>query len=131
VKIIADTNVLIRVVTEDDPAQCKAAQAALARADAVAIATPVLCELAWVLAQGYSISPGDIGKAIRIFINSANVLVNRSAAEAGLAMLDTGGDFADGAIAFEGRSLGGEVFVSFDRQAVKLLESQGASVRLL
>jgi len=128
---MADTNVLVRVVTEDDPVQCKAAQAALERADVVAIATPVLCELAWVLAQGYKVPAVDIGKAIRTFINSANVLVNRSAAEAGLAMLDAGGDFADGAIAFEGRSLGGEVFVSFDRQAVKLMESQGARVRLL
>jgi len=40
--------------------------------------------------------------------------VNRPAAEAGLALLEAGGDFADGVIAHEGRWLGAEAFVSFD-----------------
>jgi predicted nucleic-acid-binding protein len=53
------------------------------------------------------------------------------AVEAGLAVLDQGGDFADGAIAFEGHWLGGEEFVSFDKQAVKLLKAQGKRARLL
>jgi len=39
-------------------------------------------------------------------------------------MLDAGGDFADGVIAHEGAWLGG-TFVSFDRQAVTLLQAQG------
>ena len=51
------------------------------------------------------------------------------AVEAGLAILDQGGDFADGAIAYEGASLGAEEFVSFDKQAVKLLRSQGKHAR--
>lgn len=44
-------------------------------------------------------------------------------------MLDRGGDFADGVIAFEGRWLGGETFVSFDRNAVERVLSQGQSAR--
>ena len=59
------------------------------------------------------------------------MVVNRPAVEAGLAVLSAGGDFADGVIAFEGQWLGGETFVSFDRKAVKVLESQGSAVRLL
>jgi len=51
--------------------------------------------------------------------------------EAGLALLDAGGDFADGVIAYEGSWLGAEVFVSFDKKAVKLMEAQGETVRLL
>jgi predicted nucleic-acid-binding protein len=51
--------------------------------------------------------------------------------EAGLALLDAGGDFADGVIAHEGRWLGADCFISFDKKAVKLMETQGASVRLL
>ena len=46
-------------------------------------------------------------------------------------MLDAGGDFADGVIAYEGSWLGAETFVSFDRRAVKLLEAQGKSAQLL
>ena len=50
---------------------------------------------------------------------------------AGLALLDAGGDFADGVIAFEGELLGGAEFVSFDRQAVGLLRWQKRKARLL
>jgi predicted nucleic-acid-binding protein len=46
-------------------------------------------------------------------------------------MLDAGGDFADGAIAYEGRWLGGETFVSFDRKAVEMLKAQGVAARVL
>jgi predicted nucleic-acid-binding protein len=64
-------------------------------------------------------------------MNGANVVVNRPALEAGLAMLDAGGDFANGVIACEGSWLGAETFVSFDKGATRLLTAQGASVRLL
>jgi predicted nucleic-acid-binding protein len=58
-------------------------------------------------------------------------VVNRPAAEAGLAVLDAGGDFADGVIAYEGNWLGAETFVSFDKKAVKLMDAQGKPARLL
>jgi predicted nucleic-acid-binding protein len=130
-KITADTNVLVRAVTEDDEQQGRAAQTALRRAELVAVTVPALCELVWVLSQGYKIPTSDIAEAIRRLINGANVIVNRPAAEAGLALLDAGGDFADGVIAFEGNWLGADTFVSFDRKAVRLIETQGESVRLL
>ena len=57
--------------------------------------------------------------------------MNRPAVEAGLALLEAGGDFADGVIAYEGNWLGAEVFVSFDKKAVELLQAQGQSSRLL
>ena len=125
-KITADTNVLVRAVTEDHEHQSRAAQMALKKADVVALAIPALCELVWVLSQGYKIPSGEIAEAIRRLINGANVAVNRPAAEAGLALLDAGGDFADGAIAYEGSWLGADTFVSLDKKAVKLMEAQGA-----
>ena len=130
-KITADTNVLVRAVTGDHAQQSKAARTALKKAELVALAIPVLCELVWVLSQGYKIPQRDIAEAIRRLMNGANVVVNRPAAEAGLALLDAGGDFADGVIAYEGNWLGADTFVSFDKKAVKLMEAQGASARLL
>ena len=127
-KITADTNVLVRAVTEDHVHQSKAAQMALKKADVVALAIPALCELVWVLSQGYKIPSDEIAEVIRRLINGANVAVNRPAAEAGLALLDAGGDFADGVIAYEGSWLGADTFVSFDKKAVKLMEAQGASL---
>jgi predicted nucleic-acid-binding protein len=130
-KITADTNVLVRAITEDHEAQSKAAQSALKRAELVAIAIPALCELVWVLSQGYKVSSKDIAAAIRGLMNGDNVEVNRPAVEAGLAFMDAGGDFADGVIAYEGSWLGAETFVSFDKRAVKLMDAQGQSARLL
>jgi predicted nucleic-acid-binding protein len=130
-KITADTNVLVRAITEDHEAQSKAAQTALKRAELVAISIPALCELVWVLSQGYKVPSMGVATAIRQLINVENVEVTRPAAEAGLTFLDAGGDFADGAIAYEGNWLGGETFVSFDKQAVKLMDAQGRSARLL
>jgi predicted nucleic-acid-binding protein len=130
-KITADTNVLVRAVTGDDAQQSKAAQAVLKKADVVAMAIPALCELVWVLSQGYKVPARDIAEAIRRLMNGANVVVNRPAAEAGLAVLDVGGDFADGVIAYEGSWLGADAFVSFDKKAVRLMEAQGRSARLL
>jgi predicted nucleic-acid-binding protein len=130
-KITADTNVLVRAIVSDNAQQSKAAQAVLKKADMVAVAIPALCELVWVLSQGYKIPSGDISQAIRRLINGANVVVNRPAAEAGLALMDAGGDFADAAIAYEGNWLGAESFVSFDKKAVKLMEAQGGSAHLL
>jgi predicted nucleic-acid-binding protein len=130
-KITADTNVLVRALVGDDERQSKIAQAELKKAELIALTLPALCELVWVLSQGYKISSSEIGEAIRRLMNAANVVVNRPALDAGLAHLDAGGDFADGVIAYEGSWLGAESFVSFDRKAVKLIEAQGASARLL
>lgn len=130
-KIAADTNVLLRAITEDDDRQSRVAQAQLAKADRVALAIPMLCELVRVLSRGYGKSAVEIAAAIPRLIDSTNVVVNRPAAEAGLAVLEAGGDFVDGVIAYEGSWLGAETFVSFDRKAVKLIAAQGKSTRLL
>jgi predicted nucleic-acid-binding protein len=130
-KITPDTNVLVRAMTGDDARQARIAQTELARADIVALTLPALCELAWVLARGYKTPAAAMAEGVRRLINATNVAVNRPAVEAGLAMLEAGGDFADGAIAFEGGRLGGDVFVSFDKQAVRLLQARGEAARLL
>ena len=130
-KITADTNVLVRAMTGDDERQSKVAQAELAKADVVALALPALCELVWVLSQGYKIPSAEIAEAIRRLMNGVSVMVDRTAAEAGLAVLDAGGDFADGVITHEGNRLGADTFISFDKKAVKLMEAQGWSVRQL
>lgn len=130
-RITADTNVLIRAAVQDDPHQARLAAKALREADLVAVAVPALCEFVWVLRRGYKKSISDISGAIHRLMKSANVVMNRPAIEAGLSILDRGGDFADGVIAYEGDWLGTEEFVSFDSKAVSLLQSHSAGARLL
>ncbi len=124
-KITADTNILVRAIVADEPKQARAAQALLRGAVLVAVTPACLCEFVRVLSRGYGIAQADIGEAIRRLIDSANVEADRPAIEAGLAVLEAGGDFADGVIAHEGAGLGGAAFASFDRDAVKRLTRLG------
>ena len=130
-KITVDTNVLVRSVVRDDEQQARAAEKALKDAAVIAVALPTLCEFVRVLRKVYRLAPTDISAAVRALLDTGNLVVNRPAAEAGLAMLDAGGDFADGVIANEGNRLGGETFVSFDKGAVALLTAQGQPAILL
>jgi predicted nucleic-acid-binding protein len=130
-KITADTNVLVRAILQDNAAQCRTAREVLSSATLIAVSLPSLCELVWILRQGARLSKEDIATAIRALLDAGNVVMNRPAVEAGLAMLEAGGDFADGIMAHEGKWLGGETFVSFDKKAVDLLSKQGESTQLL
>jgi predicted nucleic-acid-binding protein len=131
VKVVVDTNVLVRAVMRDDAAQARVGARVLTDAKVIAVALPCLCEFVWVLRKVYSLRTEDVAAAIRALLAAANVQVNRPAVEAGLSMLEANGDFADGVIAYEGSWLGGETFVSFDKQAVALLTAQGQAARLL
>jgi predicted nucleic-acid-binding protein len=84
-----------------------------------------------VLRRGYRRSNAEIADAIRALVSSRNVVADRPAIEAGLVLLEAGGDFADGVIAFEGAALGADEFVSFDERAVRLLAARGEAARLL
>ena len=129
-KIAVDANVLLRAVVEDDPGQQSAAIDTLEGAELAAVSMQSVCEFAWVLERSYGVARSDIAASIRAVLGMRNLAVNRPAVEAGLCVLEAGGDFADGVIAYEGRWLGGETFVSFDRKAVRLLTAQGHAARL-
>jgi predicted nucleic-acid-binding protein len=131
-KITADTNVLlVRPAVGDDEKQAQAAAAMLSKATLVAVPMATLYEFVGVLRKLYRFERSEIAAALRALIDAANVEADGAAVEAGLAMLEAGGDFADGVMAFEGQRLGGETFVSFDKQAVARLSKLGVKPRLL
>lgn len=130
-KVAVDTNILVRAAVRDDLAQADIAAQVLIDAELIAVALPCLCEFVWVLLRVYGFQPADAAAAIRALLAANNVEADRPAVEAGLSVLEAGGDFADGVIAYEGNWLGGETFVSFDKKAVALLAAQGRSARLL
>jgi predicted nucleic-acid-binding protein len=131
VRIAVDTNVLLRDALRDDPRQTPIASRTLQRAELVVVPTPALCEFVWVMRRLYKRSAAEIALSIRLLMSADNVELNRPAIEAGLELLEDGGDFADGVIAYEGNWLGAEEFVSFDKLAVSLLKSRGKRARLL
>jgi predicted nucleic-acid-binding protein len=130
-KMIADTNVLLRFVLGDDAEQYKLALDTMEKSETVAVTNHALCEMAWVLRSRYGVSRPAIAATIRGLLETRNILLDSAAVNAGLAMLEAGADFADGVIAYEGQWLGGETFVSFDKKAVAALAKQGMKAELL
>ncbi|AWK15653.1 type II toxin-antitoxin system VapC family toxin [Candidatus Fukatsuia symbiotica] len=125
-KLAIDTNVVLRYLLADDIKQATIARKVMKEAILVTIPLPVLCEVVWNLSRGYKLANEDIADAIGILIEADNVKVNQGAVDAGIAMLRSGGDFADGVIAYEGFALGGEIFATFDKKAVAILKKLGS-----
>ena len=116
-----DTNVLVRYLTHDDPAQyAKAAtmiDAATDRGEQLVVNTAVLCELVWVLGTAYSYSREEIARALEQIFATAQFEIERLD-EARRALGDfrsTKADFSDALIGRINRSLGAEHTVTFDR----------------
>jgi len=130
-KMIADTNVLMHAILDDDAAQTQASRLALSSADQVIISRHVFCEMAWLLRQHYKMPKAEIVKVIHGYLEAGKVVTDTAAVQAGLEALEAGADFADGVIAHEGRWLGGDTFVSFDKKATSALSEQGYRTKLL
>jgi predicted nucleic-acid-binding protein len=131
VKVTADTNLLVRLVATDNPAQQRLSVKTLAEAEMVFVSIHALCELVWVLKSKYRTPRLDMIAAIENVCNIQNVVVDRPTVGAGLAAMQAGADFADGVIAHQGRMAGADIFVSFDRDAAKRLAGLGIKTKRL
>ena len=130
-RITVDTNVLLRAAVQDDKFQSALAASVLQKAELIAVPLPVLCEFVWVLRRGYKMHVADIANAIHQLMKTVNVVMNEPAVELGLQVLNAGGDFADGVIAYEGEFLGADSMASFDKRSVSILQTLGKSAHLL
>ncbi len=130
-KIIADTNVLLRAALQDDPTQGAKAKRLLEEAELVVVSRHALCEFVWVLHRTYKLPQAQIATAMSKLLNSENVIADDIAIDAGFKAMNAGADFADGVIDYEGRWLGGETFVSFDKRAVAAIAKLGRQTKLL
>jgi len=126
-----DTNALLRFFLRDNPQQAACVDSEIMAATAVAIPTTALCEMVWVLKSGYHRTRDDIRAIVAGIVCKADVIVDEVAVNAGLAVLDAGGDFADGVIAAESRRLGGDEFLTFDRRAARAFRTVGIPARVL
>jgi predicted nucleic-acid-binding protein len=120
-RLAVDTNVLVRYIAWDDDAQARKAEGLIERADIVVIPTVVLCETVWVLGRAYRYKPDEMAQVLSDLIASSNVEVDRAAAEAGLAMLARGRDFADGAVEHEALERDCAEFATFDEEFAERL----------
>jgi len=119
--IALDTNILVRVVLQDDETQARAAERAIVRARReqthLFIADVVLCELVWVLTRRIGLSRADIADTIdRILRTELMVVADSAVVEAALESYRTGrGDFADYLIRAQAAAAGATDVITFDR----------------
>ncbi len=93
--IAVDTNVVVRLLAEDDKAQADRAESVL-RSGAVIVPKTVLLETEWVLRGAYGIAGADIAAGLRRLLGLAGVAAEDAPAVArALDWYEGGLDFAD------------------------------------
>jgi predicted nucleic-acid-binding protein len=112
--IALDTNVLVRIMTADDPEQLKAAQAVM-RSGALWVCKTVLLETEWVLRFTYKLPRQTVLDALRKLLGMRSLQVeHRSAAIGALSLYQKGMDFTDALHLTS--STEAERFATFDRR---------------
>jgi predicted nucleic-acid-binding protein len=123
-----DTNVLVRYLAQDDPAQSARAteiiEGRLSDQNPGFVSVVAMAETVWVLERAYGLSDEDLVAAIERTLQ-ADVLVIDSEQEVFAAMvaLEEGrGSFPDALIGALGAKAGCSATLTFDRQALRLPE---------
>ncbi|MBZ0094832.1 MAG: type II toxin-antitoxin system VapC family toxin [Sulfuricella sp.] len=118
--LAVDTNLVVRLLANDDTVQTRRA-AALFASEQIFISKTVLLESEWVLRFSYELPPKVILQALRNIIGLPNVMVEqqREIAEA-LDGFEQGLDFADALHLASSRRAGR--FATFDKKLIKRAE---------
>jgi predicted nucleic-acid-binding protein len=112
-----DTNVIVRFLIGDDPAQTAKARK-LVEDGGIFVSTSVLLETEWVLRSGYGFATAQLVQALRDFAGLPGVtLEDPQLAARALDWADQGLDFADAL--HLGGAHGCTAFLSFDRKLAK------------
>jgi predicted nucleic-acid-binding protein len=115
--IAVDTNVLVRVLTKDDPGQAKKAVKILAAGD-IFLSKTVFLEVAWVLRYAYNIDRKGILTGFRKLMGLPNVKVeDQQNVYQAIAWYECGLDFADAL--HLASSMTADRFVTFDKAFIK------------
>lgn len=123
-----DTNIVVRYLTGDHPAQAVRARA-IVDGGPVFVPVTVILETEWVLRSAYGFRPAEVAHALGAFGGLPTVTVeDADAVAACLDLAAAGMDFADAL--HLGRAGHCDGFATFDRRLVKAAAAAGlASVR--
>ncbi len=117
--IAIDTNVLVRLLVNDDPVQHAVAKRFFGQQISAAapgfLSLLVVVETHWVLSRAYGFSANAVRSAILAVLDSEQVVVERPGLVR-LALADPGVDFADQLIHLIGKDAGCTATVTFDRR---------------
>ena len=121
-----DTNVLVRYLTQDDPAQSPRAtrliERTLSQDNPGFVSIVAMVQTVWVLERAYGLSAREIAGAIERMLQASVLIVDSEQVvfEAMTALKDDRGSFADTLIGALGEAAGCAKTVTFDRKAARL-----------
>ena len=124
--IAIDTNVLVWLVTDDDPRQARLAQETLERVvrdgQSLVIVHVVLCELVWVLTRSYGYTKAQCLDVLeRLLGFGALSFESRQVASAATkAWRSSQADFSDAVIGLTATGLGAQHVLTYDKKACSL-----------
>lgn len=115
--IAVDTNILVRLLVQDDAVQAKKAEQLFVD-HKVFIADTVILETEWVLRHAYKLAAADIHTALSSLLGLEMVVVrDQVAVQQALEWFQTGMDFADALHLALSQTC--EQFASFDLKLIK------------
>jgi predicted nucleic-acid-binding protein len=123
--IAVDTNILVRMLLEDDAVQTAAARRLLEgaeeRGEECVVSEIVLCELVWVLARSYRLQRQAIAGALEVLLSRRPfVFSRRDLVTSAVHRYATGSaDFADYLVAEDAFALGSHTVFTFDKVLLK------------
>jgi predicted nucleic-acid-binding protein len=124
--IAADTNLLVRHLTEDDPAQTRRVRAWLSEAEAsrqnIFVSLVVVAELCWVLKSVYQFDREGIEHGLRELLQDGQFLFEARpmVEQATEAFAHSAADFPDHLIGLLANGAGAVTTYTFDKKAAKL-----------
>ena len=118
-----DTNIIVRLLTGDDPGRSDKARAVLKRPD-IFIAETVMLEAEWVLRHAYGFGTPAIHDAFTKLCGLPNVILpNPHRMLTALQWYADGMDFGDALHLASSQACG--TFLSFDRKLIRKAEGRG------
>ena len=123
--IAVDTNVLIRYITQDVPAQAAIAERLL---DSLTndgpgfVGREVAIEIVWVLERSYGFSRTQVAEVLKTLIGAENLIVesDEDVARATFLYEQSQGDFSDLVILMASERAGCESLYTFDRRFARM-----------
>ncbi|GHT88482.1 DNA-binding protein [Betaproteobacteria bacterium] len=135
-KVVVDTNILARLFLEPENAadgeQRAIVEKLFLQFSSIVIPTHVFCELAWILNTRNKFTKDEVYGVFRHLLKTTKIVCKEDEVNAGMLMLERGGDFADGVNEYTGRMMtnGESVFATFDKEAAKLLNERGIAAMI-
>ena len=128
-KYVVDTNVMLRYLLNDDAQQSAVASRMLSdNSLEFIIPTYVLNEVIWFLKYSLKVKRLELISLISDLLARDNFMLSNEEVKVVLNFLQSGGDFADGVIAYQVSQYNNASLLTFDKKAQKIAHALNIAV---